>query len=118
MLRELEIKIEKIRNLIPYINQGGCGIFAHHLSEVLSKKYKLKHRIVYIDSEKKEKYNFKHILIEIDGYLLDSEGFYYRETSNKIKYLSKKKLKEYLSKKIWNKKFKDKELLIKLINNI
>jgi hypothetical protein len=113
----------------PNINNGGCGTFSYHLSNILS-KYGINNEIVY-----KEEINvpenayrcdvkFEHILVKTDKCVIDNNGTYKLSLIEKedLKPLKKKKLKQMISdNRLWNDMFNheiDKNNLIKDIYKI
>lgn len=95
LLDTLHEMVKPINQRVPYINCGGCGIFAEHLYNALS-QLKLKPKLVVLTNDRvmmikriKGKANFddaniKHIVIRVGEWYIDSkqmilsiEGFGY-----------------------------------------
>lgn len=113
-LEDISSEIKKINHKYPMINWGGCGTFSYYLSEKLNNE-NIPNQIVYIP-EKDTPENayrcdikFHHILVRVDDYLIDNNGFHPLITFDKdyeILPLKKEKLKDMLEdKKLWNNVF-------------
>lgn len=110
-LNDLKIKIEELNNYFPNINYGGCGTFSYHLNKVLKDKYAIESNLYYlpgIPAAIEYDLHFSHIVIKIDNYIIDNNGFY--ENGNgwtkDLKALSDEKLKEMIDiPLLWNNMF-------------
>ena len=95
IFKKLE-EVSKEVNKIKYINQGGCCVYAYHISRILT-KLKISHKVVIADSypddviESLKTGPFmgaNHVLIYSNGFYIDSTGL----MTNYTKYSYKKKI--------------------------
>ena len=110
----------------PDIDNGGCGTFSYHVSNLLD-SYGIKNEIVY--AEEKEvpdgayrcDVKFEHILIKTEKFVIDNNGVYDLNSDyvKRLKYLKKRKLRKMINdERLWNDKFNHETDKIKLIKDI
>jgi hypothetical protein len=105
-------KFPEINSKYDKINYGGCGTFSYHLSKRLKDKYDINSEIIYRKHKdppgKRPDFDirFDHIFVKVDHVIIDNNGIYQFDNSDKFGSLSFDKLEEMIKiPELWNNTF-------------